>query len=182
MFQFRGFPPYSYGFTIRWYGIAVPGFPIRKSADQWIFAPTRSLSQLVTSFFGSWCQVILPTLFIAWPFVNLLLNVRLITSVLELFKNQRFSIFIEVFYPFWKNLSTFYLYRVCKYFHTFLKSSLSSFALFSFQGTIYILLVFSNCMYYLIWFYKSSSIDFACISDFFDVAAYVYTQDREKIS
>ena len=124
MFQFRGFPPYSYVFTIRWYGIAVPGFPIRKSADQWIFAPTRSLSQLVTSFFGSWCQVILPTLFIAWS-------------------NDRFSNYlrirdyflIEVFYPFsWKNLSTLFLgfvhlYRCSSY------SSLSSFTLFSFQGT-----------------------------------------------
>ena len=30
-----------------------PGFPIRKSADQGIFAPPRSLSQLITSFFGS---------------------------------------------------------------------------------------------------------------------------------
>ena len=67
MFQFRGFPPYSYGFTIRRQGIALPGFPIRKSAGQWIFAPNRSLSQLVTSFIGSWCQVILPTLFLTWP-------------------------------------------------------------------------------------------------------------------
>ena len=30
-----------------------PGFPIQKSADRWICAPPRSLSQLVTSFFGS---------------------------------------------------------------------------------------------------------------------------------
>ena len=30
-----------------------PGFPIRTSADQWIFAPPRGFSQLVTSFFGS---------------------------------------------------------------------------------------------------------------------------------
>ena len=31
----------------------VPGCPIRKSADQGIFAPPRGLSQLVTSFFAS---------------------------------------------------------------------------------------------------------------------------------
>ena len=30
-----------------------PGFPIRISADLWIFAPPRSFSQLVTSFFGT---------------------------------------------------------------------------------------------------------------------------------
>ena len=32
-----------------------------------IFAPNRSLSQLITSFVGNWCQGIHPTLFIAWP-------------------------------------------------------------------------------------------------------------------
>ena len=30
-----------------------------------IFAPNRSFSQLITSFFGSWCLGILPTLFVA---------------------------------------------------------------------------------------------------------------------
>ena len=39
------------------------GSPIRKSADQRIFAPSRSLSQLVTSFFGSQCQGIRLMLF-----------------------------------------------------------------------------------------------------------------------
>ena len=29
------------------------GCPIRKSADQWLFAPTRGLSQLITSFIAS---------------------------------------------------------------------------------------------------------------------------------
>ena len=36
-----------------------PGCPIRKSADQWVFAPTRGLSQLVTSFVASESQGIL---------------------------------------------------------------------------------------------------------------------------
>src|SRR5574344_1277002 len=40
-------------------------FSIRKSADQWIFAPPRSLSQLITSFVGSQCQGIRPALFLA---------------------------------------------------------------------------------------------------------------------
>ena len=39
------------------------GFPIRKSADQNLFATPRSLSQLATSFFGDWCQGILLALF-----------------------------------------------------------------------------------------------------------------------
>ena len=41
------------------------GFPIRKSALHQLFAPTRSFSQLVTSFFGSQCQGILPALLVA---------------------------------------------------------------------------------------------------------------------
>ena len=46
------------------------GFPIRKSAGRWIFAPNRSLSQLVTSFVGSWCQGITLALLLAWPIEN----------------------------------------------------------------------------------------------------------------
>ena len=38
-----------------------PGCPIRKSADQESFAPPRSLSQLITSFFASESQGILRT-------------------------------------------------------------------------------------------------------------------------
>ena len=41
---------YSYIVT---YALIYVGFPIRKSADQYVFAVPRSLSQLVTSFFGS---------------------------------------------------------------------------------------------------------------------------------
>ena len=54
-------------FSIRCTGFTRTGFPIRKSTDRWIFAPPRSLSQLITSFFGSWCQGILLALFLAWP-------------------------------------------------------------------------------------------------------------------
>ncbi len=47
---------------------ALVGFPIQKSPDHRIFAPPRSLSQLITSFIGSQCQGIRPALFFAWPF------------------------------------------------------------------------------------------------------------------
>ena len=43
------------------------GFPIRKSPDQCSFAAPRSLSQLITSFIGSWCQGIPLALFVTWP-------------------------------------------------------------------------------------------------------------------
>ena len=58
------------------------GFPIRKSAGRRIFAPNRSLSQLVTSFVGSQCQGILLVLFLAWP---------LCLNLLELFEIVRLS-------------------------------------------------------------------------------------------
>ena len=32
-----------------------------------IFAPNRSFSQLIASFFGTWCQGIRPVLLLAWP-------------------------------------------------------------------------------------------------------------------
>ena len=42
------------------------GCPIRKSSDQRLFAPSRSLSQLITSFFASESQGILHTLFVTF--------------------------------------------------------------------------------------------------------------------
>ena len=48
MFQFPAF-----AFLTEWYVFNIPGCPIRKSADQRLFAPTRSLSQLITSFIAS---------------------------------------------------------------------------------------------------------------------------------
>ena len=68
MFQFRRFPSYTYWFSI-WYPKV--GFPIRKSTDQGSFAAPRSLSQLITSFIGSWCQGIPLALLLAWSFSDL---------------------------------------------------------------------------------------------------------------
>ena len=41
------------------------GFPIRIPTDQCVFAAPRGFSQLVASFFGSWCQGIPLVLFVA---------------------------------------------------------------------------------------------------------------------
>ena len=72
MFQFPSFPSLDYGF-IKWSHILhMSGFPIRKSADRSLFAAPRSLSQLVTSFVGSWCQGIHLMLFLAWTSLFLL--------------------------------------------------------------------------------------------------------------
>ena len=65
-FSSAGLSSYTYLFSIWYYSIAVVGFPIRISTDNRIFAPPRGFSQLVTSFFVSWCQGILRMLFIAW--------------------------------------------------------------------------------------------------------------------
>ena len=66
MFQFSGFPSWSYGFTSGSQVLHLRGFPIRKSADRSLFAAPRGFSQLVTSFVGSWCQGIHLMLFLAW--------------------------------------------------------------------------------------------------------------------
>ena len=63
MFQFRRFPSIRYGLAYGYMRSSHVGFPIRISPDQWIFAPPRSFSQLVTSFIGSQCQGIHPAPF-----------------------------------------------------------------------------------------------------------------------
>ena len=50
MFQFTWFASYSYGLAIGY--LFEVGFPIRTSTGQRIFAPYRSFSQLITSFFA----------------------------------------------------------------------------------------------------------------------------------
>ena len=51
-----------YGYIVSFYYVSSL---IRISMGRWIFAPYHSFSQLITSFFGSWCQGILPMLFVA---------------------------------------------------------------------------------------------------------------------
>ena len=74
MFQFTGLPPVHYGFMYRYMRITHAGCPIRGSPDRRLFAPPRSLSQLVTSFVGSWCQGIPLALFLAWPYRTISLD------------------------------------------------------------------------------------------------------------
>ena len=57
---------------------------IRKSADQSVLTTPRSLSQLTTSFIGSWCQGIHPALFLTLPIVQWVLSVLLKTVVSRL--------------------------------------------------------------------------------------------------
>ena len=66
MFQFTGFPSIRYVLAYGYCRSSAVGFPIQKSTDYRIFAPPRGLSQLITSFFGSQCQGILPALFFAY--------------------------------------------------------------------------------------------------------------------
>ena len=62
-FSSGGSPPIPILFSM---GYLAVGFPIRKSPDHCSFAAPRSLSQLITSFIGSWCQGIPLALFLAW--------------------------------------------------------------------------------------------------------------------
>ena len=55
MFQFPALASTRGG----WHPFRMPGCPIRKSADQRSFAPTRGLSQLITSFIASESQCLL---------------------------------------------------------------------------------------------------------------------------
>ena len=65
MFQFSGFPSLHLCLSSVQDDRTLlrPGFPIRTPADQRLFAPPRSLSQLIASFFGFQCQGIRLMLF-----------------------------------------------------------------------------------------------------------------------
>ena len=81
MFQFRRFPSYTYWFSIWYMMIDHVDCSIRKSADQSVLTTPRSLSQLTTSFIGSWCQGIHPALFLTLPIFKWVLSVLLKTVV-----------------------------------------------------------------------------------------------------
>ena len=86
MFQFPEFPTHTYVFSGRFMTLRHEGFPIRISTDRSLFAAPRSFSQLITSFFGSWCQGIHLMLFFAWTF--LFLGSRSFFELLEFHKTN----------------------------------------------------------------------------------------------
>ena len=70
MFQFGRFAHY-----VR-HVFNMPGFPIQKSTDQFIFANPRSLSQLITSFIASESQGIPRILFLTFFYLYAFCAVR----------------------------------------------------------------------------------------------------------
>ena len=99
MFQFGGFPSYTYVFSIWYMVLHHVSFLIRKSAGRSLFAAHRSLSQLVTSFIGSLCQGIHLMLLFAWTF----LTFQFSSFELLEFLNKYFSVInssVKRFYPF----------------------------------------------------------------------------------
>ena len=152
MFQFPGFPTYTYEFSACSAVLHCRGFPIRKSADRSLFAAPRSLSQLVASFFGSWCQGIHLMLFFAWTFstfqfslLNCLSFINKFLLVVNSFCEKVLSFLLSesivppfgeiVFYPNWKDLLIFANLLVkssCPLICSFLTLQ---YTLFSFQWT-----------------------------------------------
>ena len=120
-FSSAGSPCIPILFSIQCYSIAVTRFRIRTSMDLCSFAAPHSFSQLVASFFGSWCLGILPTLLLAWPLC--------VVSPLNLsFKNESFVVL----------LANLIFIRSAGYsiFYLSLSLLLVIFALFSFQDTV----------------------------------------------
>ena len=124
-FSSGGSPPIPIWFSI---GYLAVGFPIRKSPDHCSFAAPRSLSQLITSFIGSWCQGIPLALFFAWPLIVLPISVNHIRKVnlLVLYyswimqAHYRISVFLAkiVFLP----LQMIFKMSICKTFSLLLPS------------------------------------------------------------
>ena len=117
------------------------GFPIRKSTDQCLFTAPRGLSQLVTSFFGSWCQGIHLMLFVTWTYCS---------PILRWVSQYLFTDLVACFFTtlWWQNCSflPFFLERpISIFFYCFL--NICSFALFGFQWSFAITLQFSLLCY-----------------------------------
>ena len=116
------------------YALPYVGSPIRKSAGQWICAPYRSFSQLITSFFGSQCQGIHLVLLLLdhntnisvqyWIFLSFTIVSR--CELLSGFSQQIFSEIVTLHYFFRSCLkSRFVVYLFSWYL----------IVLFNFQGT-----------------------------------------------
>ena len=111
MFQFSGFPSIHYGFMYGSQVLHLRGFPIRKSADRSSFAAPRSLSQLVTSFIGSWCQGIHLMLFLAWTSSSFKFSqLKLSLSCLSLANN-----WLGYHLLFWKDLTIRHFWLIVVY-------------------------------------------------------------------
>ena len=96
-------------------------FLIRRSPDRSLFAAPRGLSQLVTSFIGSWCQGIRPVLFFAWTsYYSLVLWIAWVSFKQDFCRIEKVFPFRVVFhlsvklyrifwcvYPFWKDSINF---------------------------------------------------------------------------
>ena len=101
MFQFPGFPSYTYLFSIWSMILHHRCSHIRKSADRSLFAAPRSLSQLITSFFGSQCQGILHMLFFAWTTYCILISIySVLVSIAWIAVFHTCSYLDEVFFLF----------------------------------------------------------------------------------
>ena len=103
-------------FTIRYVILHHMGFPIRISADHSLFAAPRSFSQLVTSFFGSWCQGIPLMLFLAWTPLYISRYTVLWIAVFHVFYSY-FLLRLKLLLPF-SEKPDFYIF----FFPCFLKS------------------------------------------------------------
>ena len=84
MFHFPGCPPLIlFGSDKGDGGSPPPGFPIRKSMDQCLLSAPHGFSQIAASFFGSWCQGILPVLLFAGSLKLRLSSIRPAASLLS---------------------------------------------------------------------------------------------------
>ena len=98
------------------YSVYVPWFftmgvsPFGNPRIYCLFAAPRGLSQLVTSFFGSWCQGIRLVLLFAWTFLNELANSSFFVLWIAWVSSKHLGYYnlVKRFYPYyWSFISTF---------------------------------------------------------------------------
>ena len=99
MFQFPRFTSIQLCIHCTVHGVSHVCSHIRKSPDHWLCAPTRSLSQLITSFIGSWCQGIHHAPFVAWPIQSKFFKVLHLISQ-RIFLGLLLNMFEVIYYHF----------------------------------------------------------------------------------
>ena len=105
-FSSRRLPSITYGFSYGYLSSSQAGFPIRISPDRRLFAPPRSFSQLVTSFFASESLGIPRT-----PFLNFLVS----SSIVKVFTIVPIVTIVTIVYTFDSSFSLICLvYPICQ--------------------------------------------------------------------
>ena len=134
------------------------GSPIRTSTGRWLFAPYRSFSQLIASFFAFWCLGIHPMLLIAWPTIFASQN------IVPMFASQKFNHFCVNKY---RSDTCFTLIIVFLHQHCYLCKILFLESILLCKKQMYNILLCKNCISQFFDIFSPSELSFYHLNEFY---------------